>query len=258
MRPDGEEHLRTTAGTGPAPLRRIGVPRSRRALVVGAVLVVASEAVLLGGPRPGDHPPSRVCWDGLALHADVDADGREDRVVDGGADGRAAVLFTEGDSDRDTPVTVDEARGFWQKLRGALRKGMATRGAFGDFDGDGYLDLALFYSQRDAGDSTNSVMPAHEVRYGPLARDLSGSRTRPVRMPYDSFVEGVRTADGDHDGRAELHVFQSRGDGARSEYVGRQRDGGVSVSRQEVAAWGSGEWRSLPWTGLADFGMCAG
>jgi hypothetical protein len=222
---------------------------------VGAALVVVLGAVLLSGPQPGDRPPSPVCWDGQALRADLDADGRPDLVVDGEADGRAAVLFAEGDGHRYTRVAVDEARTFWQKLRGALRTGMATRGAFGDFDGDGYLDLALFYSQRDTGDSTNSVMPAHEVRYGPLARDLSGSRTGPVRMPYDSFVAGVRTADADHDGRAELRVFQSGGDGALSQYVGRQRDGGVSVSRRETGFYGSADWRSTP-VGWQDFGMC--
>ncbi|NYV78050.1 hypothetical protein, partial [Streptomyces sp. UH6] len=187
-------------------------------------------------------------------------------------DGRAAVLFADAGGEGDgeggegdgaggqgggyTRVTVDEARGLWQKLRGALREGMATRGTFGDFDGDGYLDLALFSSRRDSGDSTNSVMPAHEVRYGPLARDLSGSRTGPIRMPSRSFVEGVRTADADHDGRAELQVFQSGGDGTLSRYVGRQEDGGVSVSRREVAGYaGDDDWR-LPATGWRDFGVC--
>lgn len=222
---------------------------------MGAASAVALGAVLLSGPEPGDHPPSPVCWDGLALHADVDADGRPDRVADSGVEGRAAVAFTEGDGDLSAPVTVNEARSPWQKLRGALREGMATRGTFGDFDGDGYLDLALFYSQRDTGDSPNSVMPAHEVRYGPLARDLSGSRTGPVRMPSDSFVAGVHTGDSDHDGRAELRVFQSGGDGALSQYVGRQEDGGVSVSARQVGLYGSADWQSTP-TGWRDFGMC--
>ncbi|MFH8238030.1 FG-GAP repeat domain-containing protein [Streptomyces sp. NPDC018321] len=123
-----------------------------------------------------------VCSDtgNTSLTADVDADGRLDEIHDPDRSGRISVLFSRAD-DR-IEVGVGEALGVWQKARGLLTSDLETRGTFGDFDGDGYLDLALFRSQEDIGDSPRSNLLVHEVRYGPLARDLSASRSGTIRV----------------------------------------------------------------------------
>ncbi|MFJ4901675.1 hypothetical protein [Streptomyces sp. NPDC088727] len=241
-----------------ASLRRQRARRRRRlAMATRAVLVVVAGGswFLLGtGPEPGDHAPMAVCAvDSESLRADVDADGQLDEIHDQERDGTGSVVFRSGD--HRTTVGVGEARGFWQKLRGAFTEDMETRGTFGDFDGDGYLDLALFYSQEDEGDTPRHNMVAHEVRYGPLARDLSSERTGTIRVGGSAMVFAVRATDTDHDGRAELQVVQSGGDGTAYRYTGRQDGGGVTVSDEETGSDGWSGW-SGPEIGWLDFGAC--
>lgn len=192
--------------------------------------------------------------DGTTLRADVDADGHLDEIVYRKRAGAGSVVFRSGD--HRTAVSVADARGFWPKLRGAPKEDMATRGAFGDFDGDGYLDLALFYSQDDVGDSPRDSMLVHEVHYGPLARDLTGSRTGTIRMGSPAFVFGVWVTDTDHDGRAELQVLQSSGDGVAVRHVGRQHDGGISVSDEEADTYAGADWPEAE-LGRIGFPACA-
>lgn len=232
--------------------------RGRRRLVIGtgaALAAVATTLALCSGPEPGDHAPAVVCsdTDNTSLTADVDADGRLDEIHDPDRSGKGSVLFSRAD-DR-IEVGVGEALGVWQKVRGLLTSDLETRGTFGDFDGDGYLDLALFRSREDIGDNPRSNLLVHEVRYGPLARDLSGSRSGTIRVEVSFFVAAVRATDEDQDGRAELHVFQSAGDGGYREYIGRQKDGGVPLSEADTGYYGHGDWDELQ-RGWSDFGTC--
>ncbi|MFE1585333.1 hypothetical protein ACFW6Q_06510 [Streptomyces sp. NPDC058737] len=232
--------------------------RGRRRFVIGtgaALAAVATTLVLSSGPEPGDHAPTVVCsdTDNSSLTADVDADGRLDAIHDPDRSGQGSVLFSRA-GDR-VEVGVGEALGVWQKVRGLMTSDLETRGTFGDFDGDGYLDLALFRSQQDIGDSPRSNLLVHEVRYGPLARDLSGSRSGTIRVQVSFFVAAVRATDQDQDGRAELHVFQSAGDGGYVEYVGRQQDGGLTLSAADTGYYERGDWDDLQ-PGWSDFGTC--
>ncbi|MEU9653131.1 hypothetical protein AB0E00_30060 [Streptomyces sp. NPDC048110] len=232
--------------------------RGRRRLVLGtgaALAAVTTTLALCSGPEPGDHAPTVVCsdTDNTSLTADVDADGRLDEIHDPDRSGEGSVLFSRADERAE--VGVGEALGVWQKARGLLTSDLETRGTFGDFDGDGYLDLALFRSQKDIGDSPRSNLLVHEVRYGPLARDLSGSRSGTIRVQVSFFVAAVRATDEDQDGRAELHVFQSAGDGAYLEYVGRQQDGGLTLGGAGTGYYGRGDWDELQ-PGWSDFGTC--
>ncbi|MFC8097604.1 hypothetical protein [Streptomyces sp. NPDC057363] len=217
--------------------------------------MVATVLFVSSGPEPGDHAPTVVCsdTDNTGLTADVDADGHLDELRDPGLSGKVSVLFSRAD-DR-VEVGVGEAIGVWPKVRGLLTPDLETRGTFGDFDGDGYLDLALFHSQKDIGDSPRPNLLVHEVRYGPLARDLSGSRSGTIRVQNSRFVAAVRATDENQDGRAELHVFQSVGDGGYKHYVGRQEDGGVTLSEADTDYYSSGDWDRLQ-PGWSDFGTC--
>ncbi|MHC3819700.1 hypothetical protein [Streptomyces sp. DT9] len=241
-------------------LRRLRQRTRRRRLVAagaaGLGLVAGGLWLFLGpGPEPGGHAPMAICVVGsTTLRADVDADGHLDEIRGLNREGAGSVVFRRGD--HRTTVGMGDARGFWQKLRGAPKEDMATRGTFGDFDGDGYLDLALFYSQRDAGDSVRDSMLVHEVRYGPLARDLSSDRTGTIRMGQSAFVYGVWVTDTDHDGRAELQVLQSAGDGVAARHIGRQSGGGISVSNREADSYAGADWPEAE-LGRLDFPACA-
>ncbi|MPY34698.1 hypothetical protein FNH09_26705 [Streptomyces adustus] len=224
-------------------------PRTRRQRRATALVVLAGGIWLQQAiePVPGDHAPMAICSaDGSTLRADVDADGHLDEINKS----TGSVVFQ-----RDDHRSVDDAVGFWQML-GGLWKDMKTRGAFGDFDGDGYLDLAVFYSQENTGDEPEDNMVVHEVRYGPLARDLSSGRIGTIRMWSSSFVYEARAIDANHDGRAELEVFQSGGDGAVYSVIGRQDRGGVSVSREETGQYGEWDFPSYDPDALG-YGACA-
>ncbi|MFF6999584.1 hypothetical protein ACFY93_32250 [Streptomyces sp. NPDC008313] len=192
--------------------------------------------------------------DGMTLTADVDADGRLDEIRDPHRSGDATVVFSRATTAAE--VRVGQGRTRWQKARSALSPDMETRGAFGDFDGDGYLDLALFHSQEDDGDYARDNVTVHEVRYGPLARDLSGSRTADIRMAALGFVYAALASDENHDGRAELHVFQSTGDGGVNEYTGRGEGNGMTLSLVKGGFHGRGDVDALD-PGWPDFGICA-
>lgn len=257
--PPSDTPKQSTLADELAALRRQRTRRRRkRATATGAGLVVIAGVawlLLSIGPEPGDHAPMAICAvDSKSLRADVDADGQLDEIHDQDRNGTGSVVFHR-DGHR-TTVGVGDARSFWQKLRGAPLEDMETRGTFGDFDGDGYLDLALFYSQEDEGDTPRHNMVVHEVRYGPLARDLSSDRTGTIRVGVSAMVFAVRATDTDQDGRAELQVVQSGGDGTAYRNVGRQDGDGVSVSSEHTDSDGWSGW-SGPKLGWLDFGACA-
>ncbi|MEB3962661.1 hypothetical protein OKJ48_20750 [Streptomyces kunmingensis] len=240
----------------PSSLSRRRERRRRYTAIASAALAVIGVVgwqLSVMGPKPGSHAPMEICaLNNTTLRADVDADGHQDEIYDKTREGDPLVVFKGGDT-----VRVEKARGRWQKFRGLWSDDMETRGTFGDFDGDGYVDLALFYSQHDTGDSPEDNMITHEVHYGPLATDLSSARTGTIRMPYGSFVSGVRATDVNHDGRAELQIFQSTGDGTEGHYVGRQDGDGISaaVFDQESGGYTTGGWHRLKLDWL-DLGTC--
>ncbi|MEU5834354.1 VCBS repeat-containing protein [Streptomyces diacarni] len=175
----------------------------------------------------GDHSPVPACADadGTVLYADIDADGLRDKISDPGREGEH-LSVTFGGPRSGSPVTASEARTWYQTLYTSRFDGARTMGTVGDFDGDGYPDLVLLSSLPDQGDIPQESMPIHEVRYGPLARDLRSSRTHKLSMPPGE-VYGMRAGDIDGDGRDELSVWSSSGDGMISPRVAEQNGEGV-------------------------------
>ncbi|MFL1437561.1 hypothetical protein ACJOT0_22390, partial [Nocardiopsis sp. frass2] len=125
----------------------------------------------------------------------------------------------------------------------------------GDFDGDGHVDLALFFAAPHRGDDPIEDMPVHEVHFGPLARDLTSGRVGPLRIGFEGFVYGVRAGDRNGDGRAELQVFQTAGDGAVEHYVGYYDDGGITVADESAGFHDRSSWQGTE-PGWGDFEAC--
>lgn len=244
-------------------------PRSRRLVfgtgagllaLIAITWIAQSPAPELHGPappptKPGDHPPMPVCAsaDGTILRADVDGDGHVDEIRDPEREGTITVVSEEGDP----PwwIGLDHALDR-QELASLTTSELEARGTFGDFDGDGHVDMALFLSEPHSGDDPVDNMPVHEVRYGPLARDLTSERVGPIRIGWGGFVYGVRASDQDGDGRAELEVFQTAGDGGVDHFTGHQDDGGVSVDREVSGFHALSTWRETE-PGWSDFGVCS-
>ncbi|MFF3494672.1 hypothetical protein ACFYWS_25335 [Streptomyces sp. NPDC002795] len=191
----------------PSSLSRRHERRRRYTAIASAALAVIGVVgwqLSVMGPKPGSHAPMEICaLNNTTLRADVDADGHQDEIYDKTREGDPLVTFGGGDT-----VRVEKARWFWQKFRGVWVDDMETRGTFGDFDGDGYIDLALFYSQHDTGDSPEDNMITHEGAdggrpTGAVRGDRGDAGPDPLRptghrrpaQPGESPGEGAR-ADG--------------------------------------------------------------
>ena len=160
------------------------------------------------------------------LRADVDGDCHLDEVRD--PDREGVITVEGGGSPWRTDLDDTLARlGF----AGSENPDREARATLGDFDGDGYVDLTLFWSGPTLGDDPVDDMPIHEVHFGPLSRDLTGENVGPLRIRHGSFVSKVRADDQDGDGRAELRVIRYAGDGVYEHLVGRYHDDGITVAR---------------------------
>ena len=210
--------------------------RHRRPLQIIAAVTAAAVVFTIAwfalapapaAPGPWDHAPMAVCSEsvGTVLRADVDGDGHLDEVRDPNHKG---MITVEGGGD---PWQAD-LHDTLSRLVGIVRvddPDRETRATLGDFDGDGHVDLALFWSGPTLGDDPVDDMPIHEVHFGPLARDLTSERVGPLRTDYESYVSEVRAGDLDGDGRAELKMIQYAGDGVYEPHIGHYHDGGITV-----------------------------
>lgn len=174
---------------------------------------LATAAVLLGAcgedvegapPRPTGSPsvPSCVTASGDLL-ADIDGDGRTDRVSDPSRTGaRLAVSFGK-EAGYGTPVGVRKLVG----SSGSDEKDVLA--AVADFDGDGWSDLVVVATGRIQGD--DAIEPTvDELISGPFSASGRGQRTRQLDL---GETRGIAVADYDHDRHPDLAVFSYEGDG---------------------------------------------
>ncbi|MZD05254.1 VCBS repeat-containing protein [Streptomyces sp. SID5785] len=224
-----------------------------RTLRTSAALAAFASAVLLAGCGGGSSDDTagaaaeRPCATdgGTVLRADVDGDGRTDTVTDPGRDSsRTTVAFHDG-------PTVKP---------GAVRapKGLQSAVTFGDFDGDGHLDMAVAAGTPDAvDDPAGDAQKVHEVVWGPLGQDLKGEEVSSIKLAGNLFVYRLRASDTDHDGTAELSVFQTQGDGqvARFPTVFHGRD--ADAGRNGDNAYDLPHWPERYKPGWADLGTCS-
>lgn len=250
--------------------------RRRRWLVGCSIAVIVAVGVCVAwyvwptgkGPstdphvrNPGRLRPICALSDGRTLYADVDGDGVVDEVSDSqDRDGRTVVTF-EGPGDKRVqhPVwaVATTARG---RERTHTPPEVGFRAAFGDFDGDGRVDMAVTYSAPDTSDSPVDSASMLEVRWGPLGRDLRGRSRGSIRMSHGFYIDGLRAVGGAPQSAgadrasARLLVHQSTGDGVFETYRGQRRGHDLVVPDEPLPRW-SEEFAEQK-DGWADMGQC--
>jgi hypothetical protein len=192
--------------------------------------------------NPGRQQPICASSDGRTLYADVDGDGVVDEVHDSKErDGRTVVTF-EGPGNNQVRhsvwslVTTEAER---KKAHASPEEGF--RAAFGDFDDDGRVDMAVTYTARDTSDSPVDSASMHEVRWGPLGRDLKGKSRGSIRMSHGYYIDGLRAVAGNQQppnpASARLLIHQTTGDGVFETYQGQTLGHDLVVPDEPLPRW---------------------
>ncbi|MGW3289699.1 FG-GAP repeat domain-containing protein [Streptomyces sp. NPDC001002] len=182
------------------------------------------------------------------LLADIDGDGRTDRVSDPSRTGaRLTVEFGEK-TGYGKPVGV-------RKLVGDSGGGEKdVVGAVADFDGDGWSDLAVVATGQSQGDDPIKPKVAKLVS-GPFSASGRGQHTRNLDLVE---TRGVSVADYNHDSRPDLAVFSYSGDGVyQTETRLGSEDTGLGEASEDSARYTKYVYASRPVTlppaGLSKF-----
>ncbi|WP_157901078.1 FG-GAP repeat domain-containing protein [Streptomyces davaonensis] len=211
--------------------------------------------------NPGKEQPICASSDGRTLYADVDGDGVVDEVHDSrDRDGRTVVTFEK-------PGNKQVRRSVWSIVTTAdgRRKAHASpdegfRAAFGDFDNDGRVDMAVTYTALPRGDDPVDSMSMGVVHWGPLGRDLKGRSRGSIRMSHGYYIDGLRAVGGTkpsasaNSGPARLLIHQTTGDGAFETYQGQKLGRDLVVPDEPLPRWGQ-EFAEQK-DGWADLGEC--
>ncbi|MYQ56787.1 VCBS repeat-containing protein [Streptomyces sp. SID4926] len=217
-------------------------------MALSALVMVA----LTGGCSSGGdydavkHPCASA--DGTVLHADIDGDGRADTVTDSGRDSH------------EVRVTFGGGKTLAPNDLAPKGEEIGSASTFGDFDGDGHIDMALVAgAQDDSDDPLERTGRVQQIRFGPLHHDLSGEATERIRFREDLFNEGLRASDTNHDKTAELSVFQTGGDGQVNRLPVRMSDRTPTAGEQPLSeGYDKAHWFKRYEPGWADFGTCGG
>ncbi|MFE1879670.1 hypothetical protein [Streptomyces diastatochromogenes] len=213
--------------------------------------------------NPGKEQPICASSDGRTLYADVDGDGVVDEAHDSKErDGRTVVTF-EGPGNhqvRHTVWSIVTTEAGRKKAHASPEEGF--RAAFGDFDNDGRVDMAVTYTALDKSDYPVDSTSMHEVRWGPLGRDLKGRSRGSIRMSHGYYIDGVRAVAGNQHSAsasanpafARLLIHQTTGDGVFETYQGQKLGHDLVVPDEPLPRWGQ-EFAEQK-DGWTDLGPC--
>ncbi|MCL3997850.1 FG-GAP repeat domain-containing protein [Streptomyces lavenduligriseus] len=225
--------------------------RTRAALVLVGLLLCSGCEDSLGQPPPRPAGPSAVaaCLTGSGdLIADVDNDGRPDRITDPSHHGaRLTITFGTG-SRRERTVP---ARGLADRPG---NRQQYVRAAVADFDQDGWSDLVVVAGQAQGGDDPVPPRVA-ELRLGPFSG--TGRSRRTVRLDL-GVTQDIAVADYDHDRYPDLASYTYAGDGVYvfEARLGDPRTGlraGTRAYTTDAGATGHHPPARLPHAGLTPF-----
>ncbi|MER5756007.1 VCBS repeat-containing protein [Streptomyces sp. NPDC002088] len=169
-----------------------------------ALLGACGESVAGAPPRPTGRSSVASCVSPSGdLLADIDGDGRADRVSDPSHTGARLTVAFGKEAGYGTPVGV-------RKLVGGSGAGEEdVLAAVADFNGDGWSDLVVVATGQKQGD--DAIEPtADELISGPFSASGRGQHTRHLDL---GETRGIAVADYDHDPYPDLAVFSYAGDG---------------------------------------------
>ncbi|MFI0168183.1 VCBS repeat-containing protein [Streptomyces sp. NPDC017095] len=224
---------------------------ARTALVLAGLLLFAGCEDSLGAPppRPAAPPAVAACrTDSGDLIADVDNDGRPDRITDpSGRGARLTVTFGTGSRHGRTVA----ARGLADRTGSRQRY---VRAAVADFDRDGWSDLAVVAGAEQGGDDPVPPRVA-ELRFGPFSN--TGRARRTARLDLGA-TRDIAVADYNHDRYPDLVAYTYAGDGSYEFQVrlGDARTGlaaGTGAYATDAGATGYHPPVRLPHAGLGPF-----
>ncbi|WP_223839005.1 FG-GAP repeat domain-containing protein [Nocardiopsis deserti] len=188
----------------PSPAATSGGRRGLWA-AVGLGLVLTGCSSPAPPPQPSGPSAFPPCWDAAGrLTADVDNDGRLDRITGTQGVGADLGISFGGESGFAEPRTPQDLLGSSPE-----EEEEEVKAAVADFDGDGWLDLAIAAATLTGGDD---VVPPRvsELRLGPFSEQGAGQRT--VGLDLQSTV-GLRVVDFGEDAHPDLASYYYDGDG---------------------------------------------
>lgn len=178
----------------------------RSAWVAAGLLLLAGGEDSRGRPPLPPTAPSAItaCVTPAGeLTADVNDDGRPDRVADPSRNGAGLTIAFGVGSAHETTVGVRALAD-----RAAEHQAYA-RAAAADFDGDGWTDLVVVAGERQAGD--DPIPPkVSELRLGPFSDTGRGQKVLHLDM---GAAKDIAVADYNHDRYPDLAAYTYSGDG---------------------------------------------
>ncbi|MFG3257850.1 FG-GAP repeat domain-containing protein [Streptomyces sp. NPDC048172] len=186
--------------------RLIAAPIAAVALSLTVAGYQASAGESGSGSEKADTSGAACVADATTLHADLDRDGRTDKIANPGHTGtKMTIQWGQGGGSYGPKQSVS-------KLLGA-KEGEVATAAVGDFDNDNTLDMVVNVVEPSGVDDPSTARVA-EYRPGPLKQtDLGSDDARHSDIGEHGEVQALGIANYGDDDYPDLAVLNNAGDG---------------------------------------------